>query len=228
MFLGHFGVGFGAKAAAPRVSLGSLFLAAQFIDLLWPTLVMLGVERVRILSGPVQGPPLEFVHYPISHSLLMVLVWAGLFAAIYYALRRSRSGAWVLGGLVLSHWLLDLIVHYPDLPLYPGSARQVGFGLWSHPMVELVLELAIFAGGAVLYLRTTRASDATGKWALWSLMAFLVFIQIVSTFGSPPPSVSALAWVGQSQWLLVIWGYWVDRHRRPWARPAAAAPSSVA
>jgi len=223
MFLGHFGVGLGAKAAAPRVSLGTLFLGAQFLDLLWPTLVTLGVERVRIIEGPVQGPPLAFVHYPISHSLLMALVWAGLFAAVYYGLRRSRIGAWVVGGLVVSHWLLDLLVHYPDLPLYPGSARLVGFGLWSHPLVELMLELAIFAGGALLYLRTTRASDVTGKWALWALLTFLVIIQIASTFGAPPPSVSVLVWVGQSQWLLVLWGYWVDRHRLPVARPGSAA-----
>ncbi len=214
MFLGHFGVGFGAKAVAPRVSLGTLFLAAQFVDLLWPTLLLLGVERVRIISGPVQGPPLEFVHYPISHSLLAVLVWAALFGGIYYALRRSRSAVWVLGALVLSHWLLDLIVHYPDLPLYPGSAQRFGFALWSYPRVELVLELVIFAAGVLLYLRSTRADDALGKWGLWSLIVFLVFIQIANSFGAPPPSVTALAWVGQAQWLLVMWGYWVDRHRR--------------
>jgi hypothetical protein len=222
MFLGHFGVGFGAKAAAPRVSLGSLFLAAQFADLLWPTLLMLGVERVRIVTGPVQGPPLEFVHYPISHSLAAVLVWAGLFAAIYYAVRRSRSAAWVLGALVVSHWVLDLIVHYPDLPLYPGSAVHLGFALWSHPLAELALELTIFAVGVALYLRVTHASDTAGKWGLWTLIAFLALIQITNTFGAPPPSVNALAWVGQAQWLLVIWGYWVDRHRRPYSAPAAA------
>jgi len=215
MFIGHFGVGFGAKAAAPRVSLGSLFLAAQFVDLLWPTLLMLGVERVRILSGPVQGPPLAFEHYPISHSLLAVCIWAVLFALVYYALRRSRLGAWVLGLLVISHWLLDLIVHYPDLPLYPGSAQRVGFALWSSPLIELLLEFAIFVVGVGLYLRSTKARDATGKWALWSLIVFLAVIQTANTFGAPPPSVTALAWVGQAQWLLVAWGYWVDRHRRP-------------
>lgn len=215
MFIGHFGVGLGAKAAAPRVSLGTLFLAAQFLDLLWPTLLMLGIERVQILTAPVQGPPLAFVHYPISHSLLTTLVWAGLFAGIYFAARRYRTGAWVLGLLVLSHWLLDLLVHYPDLPLYPGSALHVGFALWSFPKAELLLELLIFVVGVVFYLRATRASDAIGKWTLWALLLFLVFIQIANSIGSPPPSVSALAWVGQAQWLLVIWGYWVDRHRRP-------------
>ena len=228
MFLGHFGVGFGAKAAAPQVSLGSLFLAAQFIDLLWPTLLMLGVERVRIITTPVQGPPLEFVHYPISHSLLTVLVWAGLFGGIYFALRRSRRGAWVLGALVVSHWLLDLIVHYPDLPLYPGSSAHLGFALWSYPMTEIMLELGIFAGGVFLYLRSTCARDAVGKWALWALIAFFVFIHIANTFGAPPPSVGALAWVGQAQWLLVIWGYWVDRHRQPLAMRFVPTRSGVA
>ena len=194
--------------------MGSLFLAAQFVDLLWPTLLMLGVERVRIITEPVPGPPLAFEYYPFSHSLLAVCIWGVLFALVYYALRRSRRGAWVLGLLVLSHWLLDLIVHSPDLPLYPGSAQRVGFALWSSPMIELPFELAIFAAGVGLYLRATAANDATGIWALWSLVAFLLIIHLANTFGSPPPSVAALAWAGQAQWLLVIWGYWVDRHRR--------------
>jgi membrane-bound metal-dependent hydrolase YbcI (DUF457 family) len=213
MFIGHFGIGFGAKAAAPKVSLGTLFLAAQFMDLLWPTLLMLGIERVNIRSGGTQYPPLDFVYYPFSHSLLAVLIWAVLFAAVYFAIRRSRIGAVVLGLAVISHWLLDLIVHYPDLPLYPGDSPLLGFALWSSPIVEMALELSIFVVGVWLYLRTTRAIDTTGKWALWSLVIFLLTIHIGNTFGSPPPSVTALAWVGQAQWLLVAWGYWVDKHR---------------
>ena len=223
MFLGHFGVGFGTKAAVPQVSLGTLFLAAQFADLLWPTLLMLGVEQVRIINGPVQGPPLEFVHYPISHSLAGVLVWAALFAVIYYVVRRSQTGAWAVGALIFSHWLLDLIVHYPDLPLYPGSAIHLGFALWSHPMVELLLEMVIFAAGVALYLRITYARDTVGTWALWSLIIFLFLIQIANAFGSAPPSVTILAWVGQAQWLLVIWAYWVDRHRQSISRSLANA-----
>lgn len=226
MFIGHFGVGFGAKAAAPKVSLGSLFLAAQFIDLLWPTLLLFGLERVRIITDPVRGPPLDFVYYPISHSLLAVCVWAVLFAVVYYLLRRSLVGAWVLGLLVVSHWLLDLIVHHPDLPLYPGSAYRVGFDLWSLPGMALILELTIFALGTGLYLRATEARDATGKWALWALLAFLVLIQFSNYFGPPSPGITALAWVGQAQWLLVAWGYWVDRHRRPVSAVKAFAEAS--
>ena len=224
MFLGHFGIGFGAKAAAPKVSLGTLFLAAQFIDLLWPTLLMLGVERVNIRTDGAQYPPLDFVYYPFSHSLLAVLIWAVLLASVYFAIRRSRAGAVVLGLAVVSHWLLDLIVHHPDLPLYPpvlpniGASPLLGFEVWSSPIFEMVLELSIFALGVWLYLRTTRAVDVTGKWAVWSLVAFLVAIHLGNTFGPPPPSITALAWVGQAQWLLVAWAYWVDKHRTQTAR----------
>jgi membrane-bound metal-dependent hydrolase YbcI (DUF457 family) len=213
LFLGHFGVGFGAKAAAPKVSLGSLFLAAQFVDLLWPTLLLLGIERVDIRTDGKQYPPLDFVYYPYSHSLLAAMIWAALFAAVYFFIRRNRTGAVVLGLAVISHWVLDLIVHYPDLPLYPGDSTRLGFALWSSPIYEMALEFIIFVLGVWLYLRTTREIDATGKWALWSLVAFLAVIHLANSFGSPPPSITALAWVGQAQWLLVAWGYWVDRHR---------------
>jgi membrane-bound metal-dependent hydrolase YbcI (DUF457 family) len=218
MFLAHFGIGFGAKAAAPHVSLGTLFLAAQFIDLIWPTLLLLGVERVNIITDGTRSPPLDFVYYPFSHSLLAVTGWAALVAAVYFIVRRSRSGAVVLGLAVVSHWLLDLVVHHPDLPLYPGASPLLGFGVWSSPLVALALELAIFALGMRLYLRVTRARDATGKWALWSLLALLLVIQIANAFGPPPPGTSAIAWAGQAQWLLVFWGYWVDRHRQPRAQ----------
>ena len=218
MFLAHFGIGFGAKSAAPRVSLGTVFLAAQFIDLIWPTLLLLGVERVNIITDGTRNPPLEFVHYPFSHSLLAVMAWAALVAAVYFIVRCSRTGALVLGLAVISHWLLDLVVHYPDLPLYPGNSPLLGLGVWSAPVVAMVLELSIFAAGLWLYLRSTTASDATGKWALWSLVAVLALIQIANAFGPPPPGTAAIAWAGQAQWLLVAWGYWVDRHRQPVAR----------
>lgn len=215
MFIAHFGIGFGAKAAAPRVSLGSLFLAAQFIDLVWPTLILSGIERVNVITDGSRNPPLDFAYYPYSHSLLAVAGWALLFAAAYFIVRRNRIGAFVLGLAVISHWLLDLMVHYPDLQLYPGSSLLLGFGVWSSPSVALLLELAVFAAGVRLYLRCTRASDATGKWSLWSLIAVLLLIQIGNVFGAPPPSAAAVAWVGQAQWLLVAWGYWVDSHRHP-------------
>lgn len=214
MFVGHFGVGLAAKAVAPRVSLGSLFLAAQLIDLLWPTLLLLGVERVRIAPGITAVTPLDFEHYPFTHSLAAVLLWGFLFGLAYLGLKRYPRGAIVLGALVVSHWLLDLVVHRPDLPLYPGSAK-VGLGLWDSVAGTLVVELAVFGLGAALYLRATRSRDRTGAWALWSFLGFLLLIHLGNLLGPPPPSVAAIAWVGQAQWLLVLWGYWIDRHREP-------------
>jgi hypothetical protein len=215
MFIGHFGVGLGAKAAAPRVSLGTLFLAAQFIDLLWPTFLLLGIEQVRIDPGATAVVPLDFVSYPISHSLATVCGWALLVAVAYYVVRHDRRGTVVLGLAVVSHWLLDAIVHRPDLPLVPGNAYVVGLGLWSSLIASLVVELGLFAVGVWLYARSTEAADALGRWTFRGLVGFLLVVHAANLFGPPPPSVTALAWVGQAQWLLVAWGYWVDRHRRP-------------
>jgi hypothetical protein len=213
VFLGHFGVGFGAKAAAPKTSLGTLFLAAQFVDLLWPTFLLVGLETVEIAPGITTVTPLDFTNYPITHSLVAALLWASLFAAAYYLLRRYPKGAWICGAAVLSHWLLDLLTHRPDLPLAPGTEARAGLGLWNSLPATLVVEFAIFAIGVWLYLRSTRALDRSGSVALWSLVGFLLFIYLSNIFGPPPPSTAAIAWVGQTQWLLVIWAFWIDRHR---------------
>jgi len=213
MFLGHFGVGFGAKAAAPKTSLGTLFLAAQFIDLLLPTLLLVGLERVAIAPGITRVTPLDFTHYPISHSLLAVLIWGIGFGAVYYLLRRYPRGAWVCGLAVASHWVLDLLVHRPDLPLAPGLQVKVGLGLWNFMPATLILEVGIFALGVGLYLRATKARDRIGSIGLWTLVVFLLVIYASNLFGLPPPDVKAIAWVGQAQWLLIVWGYWIDRHR---------------
>ncbi len=214
MFIGHFGVGFGAKSLAPRVSLGTLFLAAQFLDLLWPTLLLLGVERVAIAPGATAVTPLLFEHYPISHSLLTVLGWASLVGGAHFLLRRDRRGALVVAALVVSHWLLDAIVHRPDLPVLPDERWLIGFGAWSSLPLTLALELPLFVVGVWLYVRRTSPIDGAGRWGLWGLIAFLLAVYAANLAGSPPPSVAAIAWVGQLQWLLVVSAYWVDRHRR--------------
>ena len=213
MFIGHFGAGFGAKSVAPSVSLGSLFLAAQFIDLLWPTLLLLGVEHVRIVPGATVVTPLVFDHYPVSHSLLAVVGWAGLVGGIHYFLKRKRIAAFVLGVLVISHWALDAVVHQPDLPLFPGSATVVGLNAWSSLPVTVLIEGALFALGVWLYSRATSPSDGVGRWGFVVLVVFLISIYAGNLFGAPPPTSEAIAWVGQLQWLLVLWGYWIDKHR---------------
>jgi len=213
MFIGHFGIGFGAKAAAPRTSLGVLFLAAQFVDLLWPSLLLFGLEHVEISPGVTRVTPLDFTDYPISHSLLAVIGWSVLFAGVYFLVRRYRTGAWVCGLAVLSHWILDLLVHRPDLPLTLGDSARVGLGLWNSLPATLAIEFAVFGLGLYLYLRTTRASDRTGTFALWGLVGFLLLVFVSNIYGPPPPSVEAIAWLGHAQWLLVLWAFWVDRHR---------------
>ena len=136
MFVGHFGIGLGLKRVDPKISLGTLFLAAQFIDLLWPSLLLLGLEHVEIAPGITRVTPLDFTHHPISHSLLAVVGWSLLFALAYQLLRRERRGATICGLAVMSHWLLDLVTHRPDLPLYPTGEILVGLGLWNSLWIE--------------------------------------------------------------------------------------------
>jgi len=214
MFIGHFGVGFAAKSLAPKVSLGSLFLAAQFLDLLWPTLLLLGVERVRIVPGATAVTPLLFEHYPVSHSLLAVLGWALLMGGGYLLVRRERRGALILGALVISHWVLDAIVHQPDLQLFPGSTTVIGLHAWSSLLLTVSVEASLFAFGLWFYCRSTSPIDARGRWGLVALVVFLLAIYGGNLFSAPPPNTEAIAWVGQLQWLLVLWGYWIDRRRQ--------------
>ncbi|MDA0204518.1 MAG: hypothetical protein O2795_04105 [Acidobacteria bacterium] len=214
MFLGHFGLGFGLKRAAPAVSLGTLFLAVEFVDLLWPTFLVLGLEHVEIAPGITAVTPLDFVDYPISHSLLMMIVWGLLFGGVYWAIKKSRSGAVVCGLAVVSHWFLDWLMHRPDLPLYPGNSPLLGLGLWKSLAATMLLEFMVFAVGLAIYLRATQAIDRKGTVGLWALVAFLVVVYLGNLFGPPPPSVQAIGWAGQAQWLFVAAGYWVDRHRR--------------
>ena len=215
MFIGHFGVAFAAKRAAPAVSLGTLILACQLADLIWPTLVLLGVERVSIVPGITVVTPLFFESYPYSHSLLMLCVWAGTAALVYRLARGSATTAalFVIAGVVISHWVLDVATHRADVPLMPGDATKVGLGLWNSLPATLVVEALMLAGGLVLYLRTTKARDAIGTYAFWGLVAFLVVVNVANMFGPPPPSVGAVAWSAQAIWLLVACGYWIDRHR---------------
>ena len=214
MFIGHFGLGFGAKRAAPAVSLGTLFIACQFADLLWPTLVLLGYERVEVQAGATVMTPLNFISYPYSHSLLALCAWGVLFGAVYLFGRRGRIQAAVtIALLVVSHWLLDYVTHRPDMPLTLTGTTRVGLGLWNSMAGTLVAEGAIFAAGIAMYLRATAARDRAGVWSFWSLVAFLIVVHLASTFGPPPPTASAVAWSAQAMWLIVAWGYWVDRHR---------------
>lgn len=213
MFIGHLGVALAAKKATPKTSLGTLFMAAQFLDLLWPIFLVLGLEQVKIDPGNTVVTPLAFVHYPISHSLLTSVAWGSVLSVIYWTFRHDTRGAVWIGVLAISHWILDAIAHRPDLPLYPGSKTFIGLGLWHSLVGTIVVECILFATGIVLYLRTTRAKDKNGIEAFWSLMVLLVLVYFGNLFGPPPPNLTVLEAMGLAGWLLIIWGYWIDRHR---------------
>jgi len=160
----------------------------------------------------MEASALDFEHYPFTHSLLAVAGWAVAVGAIYFAVTRRGRGASAIGALVFSHWLLDLPVHRPDLPLWPGSNILVGLGLWNSVVVTLALELGFLAVGLTVYSRVTRPVDRFGRWGLWAMIVVLVAFYM-GGFASPPPSESAIAYGGLALWIFVPWAQWVDRHR---------------
>jgi hypothetical protein len=220
MFIGHFGAGLAAKAIDPKPSLGTLFMASQFLDLLLPILLLTGIEKVEIDPGNTAVTPLNFVDYPISHGLLWVVFWAVLFGGTYYLIRKNIKTALIAAGLVLSHFVLDLVSHRPDLALTPWGDARFGFGLWNSKAATVLVEGAIFLLGVWFYTRATTASNKVGHYSLWALVAFLSLMYVANLTGPPPPSTQAFAYVGLSQWLLVGWAYWIDRNRTAQA-PAA-------
>ena len=214
MFLGHYALAFGAKRIAPAVSLGTLFLACQFADLLWPSLVALGIETVEIDPGNTLVTPLNFVSYPYSHSLVMLVAWAALFGLAYRAIKGWHPIAiYTVAALVFSHFILDVITHRPDLPITLSGSRRLGFGLWNHPGPTLAIESALFIVGTAIYASVTRARDRIGRAGFLALIVVLVAIYFAALYGPPPPSASAVAGAGHLSWLFVIWAYWIDRHR---------------
>ncbi|HJR50259.1 MAG TPA: hypothetical protein VJ794_04080 [Gemmatimonadales bacterium] len=229
MFLGHFGAAFALKRLEPKLSLGTLFLAVQLPDLLWGAFLLTGWEQVRIDPGYTAVTPLQFIHYPISHSLLGMAGWSVAVAAAYYSWpTRDTSRHWqaaaLVGLAVLSHYLLDLLVHVPDLPVSGDSSIRLGFGLWNHPIATLLLELATLAAGVTVYIayRSTRHPVRAGR--LGGLVTALFSIYLLSFFGPPPPSVTVIAAADiVGLLLLVAFAAWTDRRATPDELAAARA-----
>jgi hypothetical protein len=224
MIIGHLALGFAAKRAAPRASLAMLFLASQFADVLWPVLVALGIEQVRIDPGNTVFMPLDFVRYPYSHSLVLMTVWGILLGLIRRSLVQDGArAAVVVGALVVSHWVLDFVTHWADLPLYPGGPL-FGLGLWNSIPGTLMVEMPMFVAGLWLYVVATDARDWIGRWVFWALVGFLL-VGYVAAIGWVPPSIPAL--VGSALGgtvLLTIWSWCADAHRSVLVSPAS--PSS--
>jgi membrane-bound metal-dependent hydrolase YbcI (DUF457 family) len=211
VFLGHIAVGLAGKRAAPSVSLGTWLTSVQFVDLLWPIFLLAGLEHVRIVPGITAFTPLDFYDYPITHSLVGAAVWAGIFAGVWLAVRRERWAAALLAAGVLSHWVLDVIAHRPDMPVLPNGP-YLGLGLWNSIPATLVVELTMFAIGIGVYVRS--GGSGRHRFSFWLLMAFLLVAYFAAAFGPPPPDPRTLAWSALALWILVPWAWWADRRPR--------------
>jgi len=212
MFVGHLAAALAAKPVEPRIPLAVAVAAAFGLDLIWPLLLLLGLETVRVSPGDTAFTNLAFESYPWSHSLLLVLVWAALAGGLAWrGLLTVRAGV-LVGTLVVSHWALDALTHRPDLPLWPGGPL-VGLGVWDSIPATIVLEGTLLVAGVRIYLRGTRARDRVGHWALVSLIGLATVIWVSQPYSPPPPSTTALAVGALALWLFLPWARWIEAHR---------------
>jgi hypothetical protein len=191
MFVGHYGVSFAAKRVAPVIPLWALFIAVQLLDVVWAPFVLLGIEKVRIVPGITASNPLDLYYMPYTHSLLAALLWAAaalLFCRLFVGWGRVGKAALIVALAVFSHWVLDLVVHRPDLPLYDNTAK-VGLGLWSLPVVAFLLEAGLLFGGIWQYFGTSSARRL--RMMVFGLV--MLAIQAYVFFGPPPVSDKAAA-----------------------------------
>ena len=208
MFVGHYSASFAGKAAEKRIPLWLLFIAVQFVDVLWAIFVVLGIEKVRIVPGFTASSPLDLYYMPYTHSLVGALGWsmlAFLVCQFIPSLRGVRTGM-ILALAVFSHWLLDLVVHRPDLALY-DSTFKMGFGLWNYRTLAFAVEIGMLVAGAALYLK-----KAYRKARLVAFVCFLALVQTFEKFFFPPPksdwamALSALVSYG----VLAVLAWWAD------------------
>jgi hypothetical protein len=215
MFVGHYGPSFAAKAWANTVPLWLLFLAVQLVDVLWAVFVLLGIEKVRIVPGITATNPFDLYFMPYTHSLLAAVVWSVIAAVGYRFLVRVDRwlAAAIVGAAVFSHWVLDLLVHRPDLPLYDDHYK-VGFGLWNYPALGFALEIALLFGGLALYLKATVPKDNVGRYGLPVLSLVMVAIQAYVFFGPPPTSDTSFALTALALYFgLAAIIYWLEGKR---------------
>jgi hypothetical protein len=213
MFVGHLALALGAKNLEPRVPLAAAVAASYGLDLLWPVLLLIGAESVHVQVGDTAFTNLSFTSYPWSHSLLVVAGWSGLTMILARRVYGSARISRFLGALVLSHWVLDVITHRPDLPLWPGGP-VVGLGLWDSITATIVVEGTLLIVGLWLYLRVSEARDQIGRLALTALIAVTSLVWVSQPWSPPPSSAATVAWGALALWLLPVWAGWIDAHRR--------------
>jgi len=219
MFIGHYGVSYAAKAVNKQIPLWLLFIAVQLVDVAWAILVPLGIEKVRIVPGITATNPLDLYYMPYTHSLVGAALWSLLAYGAYrlwagQGNARPHRAALIVALAVFSHWLLDLIVHRPDLPLYDDQYK-LGLGLWNYPAPGLLLEIALLAGGMWLYLRATRGQGFGARYGMPLLGAVMLATQAIVFFGPPPPNAPALAATALIGYLgFAAAAHWLEKKRR--------------
>jgi hypothetical protein len=217
MFVGHYGPAFAAKAAKDTIPLWVAFIAVQLVDIVWAILILLGVEKARIVPGFTPTNPFDLYYMPYTHSLVGALLWSSAGALVYrlWRKRESWSTAAVVGAMVFSHWVLDLLMHRPDLPLY-GESFKLGLGLWNYRAFAFLLELAMLFGGICLYLNTTAPVSRTGRYAMVAFGIAMMAVQAVTFFGPPPASADELA-ITALVFYFAFAGvaYWLEKQRVP-------------
>jgi membrane-bound metal-dependent hydrolase YbcI (DUF457 family) len=218
MFVGHYSVAFASKTDCNQIPLWILFVAVQFLDYIWATLVLLGIEKLRVIKGFTAGSMIDSYYHPYSHSLIAALIWSAVAAVIYKSVWRARASnaaAFLVGLAVFSHWILDFIAHPRDLAIYDDTWK-VGLGFWNYRDPEFALEVALLAGGIVLYLVRNTMSAARKK-AVIVFGIVLVAIQIGDTYVPRTPlSPEATAmgvWIFYTLFVLVA--YLLERTHRP-------------
>ena len=192
MFVGHYGVSFAVQRVSPNIPLWVLFIAVQLLDVFWAPFVLVGIEKARIVPGITASNPLDLYYMPYTHSLVAAIAWSVAAAVLFRTWRGSAGHGSIAAGLiglaVFSHWILDFVVHRPDLPLYDDTAK-VGLGLWNRPALALGLEAVLLFGGMWLFLR--QRSGPTTSMLIFGIV--MLAIQTMVFFGPPPPSEAAAA-----------------------------------
>jgi membrane-bound metal-dependent hydrolase YbcI (DUF457 family) len=216
MFVGHYGPSFAIKSLRPAIPLWALFIAVQLVDVAWALLVLFGVEKVRIVPGITASNPLDLYYMPYTHSLVAAVIWSVTVAVVVMLLPRiaTRSAAIWIGAAVFSHWVLDVLVHRPDLPIYDDTMK-IGLGLWNFPAIALALEVALLFGGMVMYLRVTKPINAVGRFGLPVFGVVMVAIQSYVFFGPAPTSPAAAATTALVSYVVfAALAEWLARQRR--------------
>ena len=211
MFVGHLAVALAAKEASRDTSLVWFIAAANFVDLLWPLLLLAGIERVQIDPGNTFFTPLAFLSYPWTHSLAMGLAYGVGLGIVARWRGVSAAGAKLIGALVVSHWVLDFVTHRPDLTLWPGASTPYGLGLWNSISGTYLVEGALWVTGIVLFLGVRRPRGGLGKAAFWSFVLVSTLLWATAPYAPPPPDERSLAFFALIGWSVLPWAWWIER-----------------